>query len=29
VLRTLLFQAGIEDDVVDLRVPPIAKLLGV
>jgi uncharacterized protein (DUF1501 family) len=28
VLRTLLFQAGVEDDVADLRVPPIARLLG-
>ncbi len=28
VLRTLLFQAGVEDDVADLRVPPIGRLLG-
>lgn len=28
VLRTLLAQAGVEDDVADLRVPPIARLLG-
>lgn len=28
ILRTLLFQAGLEDDVNDLRVPPIGKLLG-
>jgi hypothetical protein len=27
VLRTLLVQAGVEDDVADLRVPPIARLM--
>jgi uncharacterized protein (DUF1501 family) len=28
VLRTLMTQAGIEDDLADLRVPPITRLLG-
>lgn len=28
ILRTLLAQAGVEDDIADLRVAPIARLLG-